>query len=272
MIEILIRGIVKSHPALKLKLKRAGNKKTPYQYVYQTLFMTMISVGAMLVLAYLFFQENVLMLIIVLLFILTIGTLIIYEFWLSFVDVQIQKAGREIDGDLLFVSEYFLVSLESGLPLGNSIQNISKLKRPGGVFFKKIFTEFKTGKDLESALDDGALYSPSESLKILLKRLKDSLVIGVDLKSVLENFIHESSKKKLVEISGYSKKLNPIIMLYLILGIVVPSLGITFFILGAVMLNVTPEFLKFLLILIFLSMFAFQYFAYSIFKFNKATL
>ena len=107
---------------------------------------------------------------------------------------------------------------------------------------------------------------------MLLKRLKDSLTIGVDLKTVLENYIEESSEKKIIEIKGYSKKLNPIIMMYLLLGIVVPSLGITFFILAATLLEMTPQLLKLILICIFLIMFAFQYITYTLFKFSKSTL
>ena len=113
---------------------------------------------------------------------------------------------------------------------------------------------------------------PSESLKVLLQRLKDSLSIGVDLKMVLINFIEESAEKKVIEIQGYSKKLNPLVMMYLLLGIVCPSLGVTFFMLGATFINLTPQGLKLILIVIFLTMFAFQYVAYSGFKFSKATL
>jgi Flp pilus assembly protein TadB len=199
-------------------------------------------------------------------------TPLFYKFWLSYVDVLISKYGRELDGDLLFVSEYFLVSLESGLPIGNAIENISRLDRPGGRFFKRIFTEFKTGNSFEDALNEGANIAPCDGMKMLIKRLKDSMSIGVDLRKVLVNFIEESSDKKLLEIKAFSKKLNPIVMMYLLLGIVLPSLGITFFILAAAMLEITPDLMMYILIFIFLIMFAFQYFAYSTFKFSKSTI
>lgn len=267
-----IRGIVKKNPQLKLKLKKANSKLTPFQYVYQTITMSIFSVLAILIIVFMLFKDNFTYLGIGIFSTIFIIGPLIYKFWFSIADVQITKAGREIDSDLLFVSEYFLVSLESGLPLGNSIQNLSKLDRAGSRFMKRIYMDFKTGKDLESALEEGASYCPSDSMKVLLKRLKDSLNIGIDLRSVLENFIEESSETKLIEIRGYSKKLNPIIMMYLILGIVLPSLGVTFFILGASIMQLTPELLKYILIIIFLIMFGFQYMAYSIFKFNRATI
>lgn len=266
-----IRGIVQNNPQLKDKLKKSASKQTPFQYVYQTIFMTILSSVAMYFILFLLFKSNLFLFLIISL----VGIFfifIMYKFWFSYVDVQIRQRARELDGDLLFVSEYFLVSLESGLPLGNSIQNLSRLKRPGALFFKRIYTDFKTGKDLEQALVEGAKNCPSESLKILLKRLKDSLEIGIDLKQILENFIDESSEKKITEIRGYSKKLNPLVMMYLLLGIVMPSLGVTFFILGASFLSITSDLLKYILIFIFMIMFIFQYFAYSGFKFSKATI
>lgn len=266
-----IRGIVKRHPELNTKIKKALITQSPFQYVYQILSMTVMSVIALGSIVFLVTKHDMFLLMIGV-GVVFLSIPLIYRFWFGYIDVLIRKKARELDSDLLFISEYFLVSLESGLPLGNAIQNLSKLDRPGGQFFKKIFTEFKTGKDLEEALEDGVAYCASKDLKVLLKRLKDSLNIGVDLRTVLETFIEESSQKKIVEIKSYSKKLNPLIMFYLIMGVVLPSLGVTFFILGAAMLEITPNFLQLILISIFLVMFAFQYIAYSIFKFNKASI
>ncbi|MFW6286013.1 MAG: type II secretion system F family protein [Nanoarchaeota archaeon] len=266
-----IRGLAKKHPELKLKLKKANSNLTSFQYIYQTLSITIFSIIALSIIAYLIFKNDLFTLLIAELVVFCSFPLV-YTFWLKTVDIQINKLGRDLDSDILFVSEYFLVSLESGVPLGNAIENLSKLNRPGGIFFKRIYTEFKTGMSFEDALEEGSRFAPSTSLKILIKRLKDSMVIGVDLKIVLENFIEESSEKKLIEAKSFSKKLNPIVMMYLLMGIVLPSLGITFFILGAAMLEVTPLLLKYILIFVFLLMFAFQYFAYTIFKFNKSVI
>jgi len=266
-----IRTIVKKNSQLKFKLKKAFSKQTPLQYVNQTIFMTFFGIVVFGIIFFVAFKSKPIYLLSSFLG-LFLFIPIIYSFWFSFVDVQIRKYARELESDLLFVSEYFLVSLESGLPLGNAIERISRLNRPGGIFFKRVYTEFQTGKDLESALKEASTYSPSESMRVLLKRLYDSLTIGVNLNVVLENFIKESSDKKIVEIKGFSKKLNPIIMMYLLLGIVMPSLGVTFFILAATLIKVTPDFLRLILIFTFLIMFALQYMSYSAFKFTKSTI
>lgn len=270
---IFIRGLVKNNHELKLKLKKAGSKQTPFQYVNQSVTMSIMSGIAFAFILFPIFKNYFLLLIIAELIALFVLPVLFYRFWIGVVDVQISKYGKTVDSDLLFVSEYFLVSLESGLPLGNVIQGISQIDRPGGRFFKRIYTDFKTGKDLEAALNDAIDYAPADQIKVLLKRLSDSLKIGVDLKDVLVNFIEESSAKKIVEIQAFSKKLNPKVMMYLLLGIVVPSLGITFLILGLAVANPgTPALLKYILIGIFMFMFLFQYIFYSTFKFAKNSI
>lgn len=266
-----LRSIVKKHPELKLKLKMADLKLSPFQYVYQTVSMTVLSYVAFAIIIFLFTRHDWKILIIGELGFLFFIPLF-YKFWLSYVNVQIKKLGRDLDGDLLFVSEYLLVSLESGLPLGNAVENLARIKRPGGRFFKRIFTEFKTGKSFGEALEEGSVFSASYELKTLIKKLSDSMNIGVDLRIILDNFILDSSEKKLIEVKAFATKLNPVVMMYLLMGIVLPSLGVTFFMLAVAMMGVSAGLLKYILIFIFLIMFAFQYFAYSTFKFSKSTI
>lgn len=271
VLKAIIRQIATDDGKLPLKLKKAGSNLSAHQYIRQTIMITIFTVILLSMILFLIFGSNKLYLFLGILILILFSPLI-YKFAFAYIDVQISKFGREIDSDLLFVAEYFLVTLEGGLPLGNSIRRLSLLDRPGGRFFNRIYLDFKTGKDLEIALNDASIYSPSISLKKFLKKLKDSLEIGVDLKSILENFISEFSEKKVIEIQSFSKKLNPIIMIYLLLGIVLPSLGVTFFILFAAIADISSDLLKYILIFIFLLMFGFQYLAFSMFKFSKSTI
>jgi len=271
--ETFIRGIVKSNPTLKDKLQKADSKDSPFQYVYKMLTMTIFILITALVFVYLISKKDM--------FFFGIGSLIclflsplLFKIMISIVDVQIVKLGRELDGDLLFASEYLLVALESGLPIGNAIENLGHVKRPSGRFFKRIYIEFQTGKSMDKALSDGIHFSASKNMKNLVKKLQDSINIGSNIRDVLVNFVDDSTSKKMIEAKAYSKKLNPIVMMYLLMGIVLPSLGITFLMLGMAVMSdgVGTALLKWVLIVIFLVMFGFQYFAYSIFRFKKSTI
>ena len=91
-----IRGIVQEHPELKLKLKKASSKQTPFLYVYQSIVMTIGSVFALLFLSFLIFREDLIALLVALLVNLVLSYPI-YRFWFSYVDVQIRKTARELD-------------------------------------------------------------------------------------------------------------------------------------------------------------------------------
>lgn len=267
----IIRKTVSNHPELKNKLKLAGMSMSPFQYVFQTYSLTGMLIGGLSILFFILFSNDVGTML--LLILITISSApFVYKFLFQLADVKATQLGRELESDILFISEYLLVVLESGVPLPNALEQLSKIKRPGGSFFERVLRDFKLGKDLEKTLEDAITYCPSASLRILLKKLKDSLAIGVDLETVLANFVEEGSEKKLIEIRGYAKKLNPLIMMYLIFGIVIPSLGVTFFILFAAISAMGPELLRVVLILIFMFMFVFQYMAYSSLKFTKSTM
>lgn len=266
----MIRKIVANNPSLSTKIKMAGIKQSPFQYVYQTLYLTgLITIGVLIFFIILFTGEPIMYFAIGGSFFLAP---LIYSFLFQLVDVKARQLGRELDEDLLFISEYLLVVLESGSPLPNALEQLSENKRPGGVFFERVLREFKMGKDLEQTLDKSIDYCPSEGLKTLIKRLKDSLSIGVDLENVLVNFVEESSEKKLISIKGYAKKLNPLVMMYMVFGIVIPSLGVTFLILFAAISGMSSGILAVVLSFIFLFMLMFQYFSYATLRFSKSTI
>ena len=270
-IKSIIRRIVFSNPDLSKKLKLAGMNMSPFQYVFQTLYLTFLFAGGLSIFFVILFSDSPMFLVSLIAIILVMIPLV-YLFLFRLVDVKGAQLGREIEGDILFVSEYLLVVLESGVPLLNALEQLSKIDRPGGKFIERVLRDFKMGTDIEKTLKQAIEYCPSPSLKILLKKLKDSLSIGVDLDSVLANFVEEGAEKKLIEIRGYSKKLNPLVMMYLIFGIVIPSLGVTFFILFAAISAMGSDLLRVVLGVIFVVMFMFQYFAYSSLKFTKSTI
>ena len=272
MLRHIIRKIIKANPNLDLDLKKSYSKLTPFSYVYQTIFLAFLlsfSISFIILIVminkfgqYVFFG----------LIIFITLYYIFFKFFFSYNSVKIKQIEREQDNDLLFILEFLLVDLKSGSNLGMSIENLSKIKRPTSRFFKNILLDIKIGTDIENSIKNSINYCASYNLKVIMKRIYDSLEIGGNLDLTIENQIKEFSQKKIIKIKGYSKKINPLVTVYLLLGIVLPSLGITFFIVGATVLNITPSFLGLILSVIFVIMFFLQYLFYSFFRFQKETL
>ena len=125
----IIRFIVKKNPQLKYKLRQTPGSLSPFQYVFKVLSMTAMTVAFGFVLVVLISRKDFMKFLLGVLILFPFSFLA-WKFWFGIVDVKIKQFRRKLEKDLLFVSEYFLVSISSGLPIQNSVQNISYLKRP----------------------------------------------------------------------------------------------------------------------------------------------
>jgi len=165
------------------------------------------------------------------------------------VDVAISKREREIDKDVLFAGRFLLVKLNSGKPLINALFEASESYGVAGDYFKEIVGDIKLGTPLEEALEKAYKTTPSKKFKKILFQINNALKIGVDVSQPLESILEEISQEQFVEIQRYGKKLNSIIMFYLLAAIVAPSLGITLFSIVASMMSLQIDFAAFLMIL-----------------------
>ena len=55
---MFIRGLVKKNPEVKLKLKKAGSKQTPFQYINQSVTMSLMSSFAFAFIAFPIFKSK----------------------------------------------------------------------------------------------------------------------------------------------------------------------------------------------------------------------
>ncbi|MCF7860622.1 type II secretion system F family protein [Candidatus Woesearchaeota archaeon] len=148
------------------------------------------------------------------------------------------KRQKEIDREVLFAGRYILIKMRSGVPLLNSMIDASGSYGVGGIFFKEIVDDVYAGMPLETAIENARDTSASRRFNLILSEILVSLKTGVDITSSLQSVIDEIAKEQLLEIQEYSKKLGGIVMMYMVVGIVVPSLGLTLFTVMASFINI----------------------------------
>jgi len=247
---------------LKKKLRIAGINKKPKKFLAETLRNALILGLGMGVLSFfLVDKSNMPMsyvpLTAIIFFVLAYLTLY------KTVDVKIRKKAKRIDRDVLFAGRFLLIKLNSGKPLINSLIDASKSYGVANTYFKEIVRNIELGTSLEKALDIATDNCPSKKMKRILFQISNALKIGIDVTQNLEAVLGEIAHEQLVEIQRYGKKLNSLTLFYMLLAVVVPSLGMTMFIViaGLVSLSIGPStffvFAFFLLLieLAFLSMF-----------------
>lgn len=222
------RIIASGFPDLKKKMKSAGMIGTPESYVEQAFRGAIfLSLGVGILMFFLTLKLSLSFLVPIMTFIfLFIGLFLLN---IKRVDVKMLNRAREIDRDVLFAGRFLLVKLNSGKPLINAISDASNSYGVASKYFKEIIRDIELGTPMEEALSNAYKSTPSKRFKKILFQISNSLKIGVDITAPLEATLEEITQEQLIEIQRYGKKLNSIVMFYMLVAIVVPSLGITLF-------------------------------------------
>ncbi|MFW5990720.1 MAG: type II secretion system F family protein [Candidatus Nanoarchaeia archaeon] len=220
----LIRATAKLFPNLPTELRIAHLKDTPEAFVKKALNGAFfIGIGITVFFFFMFSVAGINL-------ILLLPILLISSFVSFFVVIKsplttIKKRQRDLDKEVLFAGRFLLVKLYSGKPLLNCLIEASKGYGVAGKYFKEIVDEINMGSSIEQALENAMKYTPSEKFKKILFQINNSLKIGVDVTQSLDRKLDEIAKDQLNEIKRYSKKLNTLSLFYMVVAIVIPSLG-----------------------------------------------
>lgn len=257
------RAIAAKHPELKKKLRVAKTNQTPEAYVKKAVKVSLTSGAAVLLIAFFLLSKNEPSFIVPIILGLIAG-FVMYSITMRKVDIAIRKRARAIDREVLFAGRFLLIKLNSGKPLLNAIEEASHGFGAATSYFKDIMREIELGTPLEKALERGTEYCPSESLKKILFQITNALKIGVDVTNFLQAILDEISEEQLNAILRYGKKLSSLTMFYMLVAIVVPSLGMTLLIVIASLVSIPLDMGAFIAITFFL--FVLQYIFITMFK------
>lgn len=241
--------ISSSFPKLKRDLRIAHLSYTPSQYVNKTLKVSVLYSFLFSVLFFLVIKKAQLPIALIvpvyaLLFIM------IFQYSMIGIKAKIRKREKDIDREVLFVGRYLLVKLYSGRPLLNALIETANSRGVTAKYIKEIVDDISTGSTIEDALNNAMIYSPSEKFAKILFHLNNALQLGIDVTQPLESVLQEITKEEEFEIKKYGKKLNTMVIFYMLAAVIVPSLGVAIFIVIASFINF-PISLNGLLILVF---------------------
>jgi flagellar protein FlaJ len=148
-------------------------------------------------------------------------------YFLQFPIVKISKIDKEINKEIIFAARFLVVELESGVTLYDAMKNMAKNYKYVGAYFNEILNKVNIGTSIELAITETIETCASDSLIKILWQISNSLKTGSDigkpLKTVTENLI----KEQRILVDEYAKKLNPLAMFYMLIAIIMPSLGVT---------------------------------------------
>jgi len=222
----LFQRTAKAFPNLKVKLKQAGMDDKPEDFIKKTFvsafYMTTgLVVFLFLILAKLNVVKGVFFVIIPLIF------MVMFFYMIRLPDVRISKKEKDISKEIVFAGRFIIIELESGVPLYNAMVNVSKNYEIIGRYFKEITDKVDLGTSMEDALNEAVEFIPSNDFRKILWQIINSIRTGSDVAKSLYSVMEQITKDQITEVNKYGKKLNPLAMFYMIVAVILPSLGIT---------------------------------------------
>ena len=217
-------------PGLRSKLKLAGMDEKPEEFVKKTFasafyFTTGIFLLIFMVLAKLKLFKGVLI------FIVPITFMVMFFYMIKLPDFRISKKEKEISKEIVFAGRFLIIELDSGVNLYNAMLNVSKNYKVIGKYFREMTNKIDLGTSMEDALNEAVELTPSNDFRKILWQVINSIRTGSDISKSLYSAVDQIMKDQMTEVNKYGKKLNPLAMFYLIIAVILPSLGITMLIL-----------------------------------------
>jgi len=150
------------------------------------------------------------------------------SFFMYYPRVLARKIVEDVDRDLVYALKDLLLQISSGVPLFDAMVNISKAGY-GTISkeFRRTVQEINAGEMQEIALEKMALRTESEFLRRTIRQMLTAFRSGASLQAALKSVIKNLQQYQYSQIKSYTYELNLWVLLFIIISVAVPSLGIT---------------------------------------------
>lgn len=139
------------------------------------------------------------------------------------------KKARDVEKNLIPAMQDMLVQVNSGVSLFDMMDNIGK-GNYGSVSeeFRRIVKDIGAGKPQTDVIDEIGNKNTSVYFRRILWQISNGLRSGSDLSIVVKSGIEDLNKEQVIQIQNYGSRLNPVVMFYMLIVIIVPALAVTF--------------------------------------------
>jgi len=264
------QGMVRVMPGLKRDLYQAEIDISPIDYVGIALFTSIFysfimgSVVTLSALVFLNAFDPIGLLIGALFFGISFYFIILYP------KVIVKKRIKLLEKDLLFALRHILIEIKSGIPLFDSLVGVSNGYDKLSDEFINIVKNINAGKSQIESLNKASERNPSLYFRRALWQIVNALKAGSDIGTTLNVITDNLSEEQLNQIKSYGQELNPWTMLYMIVAVIAPSLGVTFLIILSSFSGITIP--KMIFPGILLGLFMFQVFFIGFIKSKRPSI
>ncbi len=155
---------------------------------------------------------------------------ITFFFLINYPKVLIKKRMKVLEENLLYALRHILIEIKSGIPLFDSLVGVSDGYGELSDEFMKIVKNINAGKSQIESLDHASKRNPSIYFRRALWQIVNAIKAGSNIATTLGVITDNLSEEQLNQIKSYGQELNPWTMMYMIIAVIAPSLGVTFLI------------------------------------------
>ncbi|MEM5836262.1 MAG: type II secretion system F family protein [Candidatus Aenigmatarchaeota archaeon] len=244
--------LVKLNPFLAQKLIQAEINLKDREYlaiaIFSSVFWFFLVFSIFLILG-LVAGKNLLLLSLVFSLLISV---VVFNYISFYPSLLLSRKDRDIEKNLLFAIRHLFIQIKSGVSIFDSLVSVSK-GNYGSVSeeFEKCVKEIATGKEETQALEELAFRVPNVGFKRVIWQIVNSLRAGSDLGNTLNIIAQNLSEEQKVKIRKYGSQLSPLALMYLMLTVILPTLGITFLIIFSTFAGIqVPETIFFLILFV----------------------
>lgn len=154
-----------------------------------------------------------------------------FLYFLNFPKLQAVKRNKLIEEQVVFATREIMIKVGSGVPVFNALLDVSN--GDYGVVsdeFRLAIEEIESGVPQEAALDHLARRVPSQSLRRAIDIMLNAIKSGSDVAGTLSLINDMLIKKQQSDMKSYAGELTPMSMAYMLISVVMPSLGMSVFV------------------------------------------
>jgi len=146
----------------------------------------------------------------------------------AFPAIVIGRKVRDLERNLVFALRTMLIEIKSGVSLFDAL-NVVAQGNYGAVSleFLQAVEEIETGTPEEDALQKLAMQNPSLFFRKALWQLVGGMKAGADVSIVMQELVNSMGKEQRIEINRYGGSLRLLSLIYMMIGVIMPAMGLT---------------------------------------------
>jgi len=191
-------------------------------------------------------------------------SIFVFSYLLRWPKLISSRKVKVLERDLLGALQHILVQIKSGVPLFNALLGVSKGYGKVSNEFEKVIKEINSGKSELEALEEASKRNPSIHFRRAILQITNAMKSGSDITRALEAVLVTITADQVIAIRKYAQELNPYTMMYMLIAVIMPTLGITFLIIMSSFSGIVIPKIIFPFIIVVLSIF--QYFYMGVIK------